>query len=474
MDEWILVFDTETTGVGPDYKNILSYEKANELSKKLAAGIGWTDSINPEDFMIKTDIVIPDFRFIKYEIKQYFWELFGKHSGVYGIDKLVSGYLDKEIEGTLIQLFEKHNKRLDRQLWQKIKRNIRDLLEKYRDIPNFVLWDRSRTYIAQLSYIMYNLRTNKYELYNKFITDIPDEVISYLMDPSRIAKTEEEYDANPSRYTHPISVRTLQKMFEESDPSKRATISDAIEEFIRNVARARVVVAHNAEFDRRLIFCELSRKREKSPESHLFDEFLAAQEKMYCTMCISREIAYIDTKLLKGSQSRVPYFEKERVVTESGDSRLSDVKRMKYPALWEVYDRMFGYPPDESALHDALVDVVVCLRVFYRLWMTGNQTEPVNFNVCGRGDPDIYGKDVGGEISTYIDGITPEGIDPQGNYNPAQGLGLCFTEGKPYDRIPKTTVLAWDHEESSRERIGGKRQTKKNRKTKRKSNTKKR
>jgi len=472
MDDWVLVFDTETTGVGPDYKNILDYENTNILSKKLASGIGWTDPINLEDFIIKADTVIPDFRFIKYETKQYFWELFAQHPGLSGIDKLLTGYLDKEIQDMLIQLFEKHNKRLDRQLWQKIKINIRDLLEKYRDIPNFVLWDRSRTYIAQLSYIMYNLRTNEYEFYNKFITDIPDEVVSYLLDPNRIAKTEQEYDANPGKYTHPISVRTLQKMFEEKDPSKRSTISEAIDEFIRNVGRAKVIVAHNAEFDRRLIFCEISRMRD---DSQLFNEFLAAQEKMYCTMCISREIAHIDTKLVKGSPTRVAYFEKERISLESGDSRLTDVKRMKYPALWEVYDRMFGYPPDESALHDAVVDVVVCLRVFYRLFMTGNQIEPVNFNVCGRGDPDIYGKDVGGEISEYIDSITPEGIDPQGNYNPAQGLGLCFTEGKPYDRIPKMQVISWDHEdESSREMIGGKHRTKKNYKKRRNSKTKRR
>lgn len=167
-------------------------------------------------------------------------------------------------------------------------------------------------------------------------------------------------------------------------------------------------------------------------------------------MCVAKDIVRIDTKILKEGEisRRIPYIEKRKIYPNGPKGRyeFQEVAAIKSPALWEVYDRMFGYPPDDSALHDALVDVVVCLRVFYRLWMTGNTSPdgPINILVCGYGEPDIYGKDVGGKISEYIDIITPPGIDPEGNFNPALGLGACVVEGRPYMRIPGQKVLTWE------------------------------
>ena len=48
---------------------------------------------------------------------------------------------------------------------------------------------------------------------------------------------------------------------------------------------------------------------------------------------------------------------------------------------------MFGYAPIETALHNALIDVVACLRVFYRLWSQGVRWEPFSKDiaVCGIG-----------------------------------------------------------------------------------------
>ena len=372
--EWVLVFDTETTGVGPDYKRMFNYAVANKIDEDLMRGELWFQ--------------------------------------------------------------EQPNKK-----------------------TNISLWDDSRTYIAQLSYIMYNLKTNEYKLFNKFITDIPNEAIQYLLDRSRVPLDEEGelsdevYATNPGLYTHPISVRTLFKMRDPKTPSEnKAKIFDAISEFMRDVEKSQIVTAHNAAFDRRLVFSELARLKMKNPSSKMFELFKENQHKMYCTMCMSREIAHIDTKIVKGAPSRVLYVEKRRVYPQ-GSSRyeLLQVPSIKYPALWEVYDRMFGYPLIEELMHDALNDVVACLRVFYRLWMTGNHVEPVNLMICGSGDPDIYGMDslTGGEITARINSITPPGINPQGNFNPTKGLGLCFMEGKPYARIPKRDIYTWEQLERS-------------------------
>lgn len=366
MSDWILVFDTETTGVGPNYRKLMTWAAANELSNQLASGLKWNENI---------------------------------------------------------------------ELWR-------------------------GTHIAQLSYIMYNLRTNEYKIFNKYISDIDPALIEYLLDPKRIS------------YTHPITVATLQKSL-KADESEKATIGEAMLEFMSDLKMCQVAAAHNAVFDRQLVFCELAR----FADSQLFNDFVSQQNKMYCTMCIAKDIAHIDTKIFNGE--RIPYMEKVKkfATPESKRYDLVDEPAIKSPALWEVYDRLFGYPPDESSLHDAIVDVIVCLRVFYRLWMTGNTnlTQPLNLLVCGSGEPDIYRKDVetGGQITRYINSITPQGIDPQGNFDPAQGLGMCFVEGKPYSRIPGQAVLPWEQLADSEENqqimsgSGRKRKTKKINKTKR-------
>jgi DNA polymerase III epsilon subunit-like protein len=357
-DEWVLVFDTETTGIGPDYRKLLGYNGAKKMDDSLMIGLKWEENIG--------------------------------------------------------------------------------------------LWNESKTYIAQLSYIMYNLRTNEYTLFNKFITDIPNTIVDYLLEKaprdSEGEISQEVYETNPKAYTHPISARTLEKMRDPSTPlENKSTIYEAIREFIADVTKSSVITAHNAAFDRRLIFSELERIKLMDPL--LFEKFLNAQNKMYCTMCMSKEIAHIDTKVVKGEIKRMPYFEKEKVYPNPKSTRYEfvEIPSIKSPALWEVYDRMFGYPLIEELMHDALNDVVACLRVFYRLWMTGNREEPVNPMICGRGAPDIYGMDslTGGEITARINSITPPGIDAAGNFR-EDGLGSCFVEGKPYSRMPKTAVLTWE------------------------------
>lgn len=356
--EWVLVFDTETTGIGPDYRKLLGYNGAKKMDDMLMNGSKWEENVG--------------------------------------------------------------------------------------------LWNESKTYIAQLSYIMYNLKTNEYKLFNKFITDIPSDAVDYLLERApRNAEGEisdKVYETNPNAYTHPISARTLEKMRDLSTPPEnKSTIYEAVVEFIADVTKSSVITAHNAAFDRRLVFYELTRIKPMDPL--LFDKFLEAQGKMYCTMCMSKEIAHIDTKVVKGEMKRMPYFEKEKVYPNPKSTRYEflEIPAIKSPALWEVYDRMFGYPLIEELMHDALNDVVACLRVFYRLWMTGNREGPVNPMICGRGAPDIYGMDslTGGEITARINSITPSGIDAAGNFR-EDGLGSCFVEGKPYSRMPKMAVLSWE------------------------------
>ena len=358
-EEWIMVFDTETTGLGPDYKTITgSWKGADDMSYHLAKGDGW----------------------------------------------------EEEIEN----------------------------------------WNKSKTYIAQLSYIMYETKSNKYEIYNKFISDIPAAAFAEMTsdekappaDYNKLPKSEKD------KYTHPITWATLKKGLEEG--SEKTTMKEALEKFVTDFNRSKKAAAHNANYDRTLLFAEAARLRATDPStSRLFDDLRTNRDKFFCTLCATKKLAHIDTKI-QGS-ARIPFSAKFP-------------NSVKPPALWEVYDRMFGYPPDESALHDALVDVVVCLRVFYRLWMSGirdSKCQAANISICGRGEPDMYGKDVDGKITDYIKQITPAGIDPEGNFDPATGLSACYTEGSRYSRLPGDKVSKWDSVSGgfSMKRRGGKRKT---------------
>jgi hypothetical protein len=39
--------------------------------------------------------------------------------------------------------------------------------------------------------------------------------------------------------------------------------------------------------------------------------------------------------------------------------------KIKSPKLIEAYKHFFGYEPNPQAMHDAIIDAVICLRVFF-------------------------------------------------------------------------------------------------------------
>lgn len=322
-NHWIMCFDTETTGIGPDYKGV-KYANKQTLLSDLAKGVHW-----------------------------------------------------------------------DR---------------------NVAAWITSETYIAQLSYCVFNTKTNEMKKFNKYISDIPAEVVrSKKEDPK----------------THPIIIATIEAS-ERASPEDKTTLMDSLQEFHADFMRSAVVVAHNADFDQRMIFFELYRRfRESAPARKIYTDIKKHIDKYLCTMCMYKDIVKINTKIAGVTSTRIPYTEKKYV-----DRALVERKSIKVPALWEVYDKLFGYPPDASALHDSMIDVIVLLRVFYRYWMVSPKPTPT---LCGRGEPDIYGKHV--EIDEYINMITPIGIEPSGNFE-NDGLQNCYGEldasgfpKEPYSRI---------------------------------------
>jgi len=85
----------------------------------------------------------------------------------------------------------------------------------------------------------------------------------------------------------------------------------------------------------------------------------------------------------------------------------------KMPKLNALYTHLFGYAPDESKLHDALMDVVICMRCFYKI----------------RYDVDLCQQNLDPTIAGYIELMSPEG------YKCGEGPALLPTQKKALTAI---------------------------------------
>ena len=209
--------------------------------------------------------------------------------------------------------------------------------------------------IIQLSYILYDTEhPEDAKIFNKYI-DVPDDVTI----------TEE------SAAVHHITKESIAAV----DSINRAKIYDALDEFMDDVERSDIVVGHNVQFDRKMVIAELTRVSKKHKLHQI--EKMMDDSNFVCTMqrtqpvCnLKRELSHVDKKT---GEVKVFY-------------------KVKPPKLMESYKHYFGYEPNSEALHDALIDVVVCLRVYC-------MSLEDSFDVCGTNPI----------ITDYIMRISPPG-----------------------------------------------------------------
>jgi DNA polymerase III epsilon subunit-like protein len=249
-----------------------------------------------------------------------------------------------------------------------------ELLQNYKD---------SWPYIVQLSYIFFDTKNNE-----TIVKDI------YINLPERF--TTEEYLSQAHKITKMAIESGLQNMESRLDMDK------ALNEFIDYFNNADVVTGHNVTFDMNMLLAECARTEQKD----LFDILISSRYKFYCTAC--KAINSVKICYTYNCNKNPPIY--------------------KMPRLNQAYFRMYGYAPKEEALHNALIDVVACLRVFYRLCFQGlhfdeNQEVPV----CGIGEPDIYFilRDLNpiNPIVKIINEFTPDEINPEGLGE--TGLKIC-------------------------------------------------
>lgn len=122
------------------------------------------------------------------------------------------------------------------------------------------------------------------------------------------------------------------------------TIDEVLRKFMEYFRKADIVVAHNLRFDRNIMLCEMDRLRKKNilDYEHFIVE-LYHNKKEYCTSNFGGDVC----KIIAVNKLGNFYY--------------------KMPKLKYLYEYLFHYAPEEDKLHDALIDVIVCFRCFYKL-----------------------------------------------------------------------------------------------------------
>ena len=194
--------------------------------------------------------------------------------------------------------------------------------------------------IIQLAYILYDTdNPSNSKIFNKYI-DIPESINI----------------SSESQKIHGISKEKITSMGSFS----KAYIEDTLNEFMDDFIEADIVVGHNVDFDRRMIVAELLRLSKEKNMPHIKE--IMKDENFECTQEITTPICNLKVKLqYVDPKTKIPKY----------------IYKIKSTKLIEAYEHYFGYKPAGEHMHDAIIDVVVCLRV-YGMSFPGEQA----FDVC--------------------------------------------------------------------------------------------
>lgn len=172
---------------------------------------------------------------------------------------------------------------------------------------------QSWPYIIQLSYILYDLDSNKICVSHDHIIKIPKNV----------NLTEKSVSM------HGITM--------EKSQNEGISIDLALELFNICLNEANFIVAHNIEFDKKIIRVECLRNS---------IPFCVSDEKHieYCTMKKSINLCNLKSKYQNYHDNSF---------------------KLKYPTLSELHFKLFKCNP--IGVHNSFVDILICLRCFYKL-----------------------------------------------------------------------------------------------------------
>jgi DNA polymerase III epsilon subunit-like protein len=198
--------------------------------------------------------------------------------------------------------------------------------------------EKDYPYAIQLSYILYDNVTNKAKVVNEMIR-LPDGIditeSSYLIHKISLDMTQGKTRKIKSRKTRRYRY------------DYNYTIDKVLQKFMTDFQKADVVVSHNVQFDKNMILVEMDRLRKIPHDKYIiFNDYIQEiyySKKFYCTALNGKSV----WKNIGTNCKGIAYY--------------------KIPKLSILYQTLFGVLPNEEKLHDALYDVVICIRCFYMM-----------------------------------------------------------------------------------------------------------
>ena len=314
--------------------------------------------------------------------------------------------------------------------WNEKNANDTKLLQYNDTFQTASMWDKMLPQwpsIIQLSYIIYDTEnTENAKIFNKYINIRDDVVIS-----------------DSSFTIHHIN----REKIAQQPAEKKALITDAVGEFMNDIMNSdvKIVVGHNVQFDRKMIISEILRLKKQSalPDVEQQLQFLMNDKNFTCTMDTTAPVCNI--------QMAIKYKDKK-----TGEDKV--FYKVKSPKLIEAYQYYFGYEPSGEALHDALIDVIICLRVFIKY--------KYNEDVCGKNEV----------VTDYIKKISPEGYVCKLDRENLDIENIKLEMIDPFNNEPSTTITNSDatSDATSDVTTKTKRKTKRGGKKNKKTKTKRR
>jgi DNA polymerase III epsilon subunit-like protein len=168
-------------------------------------------------------------------------------------------------------------------------------------------------HIVQIGFVLYETETG--------------EVISYRDDIIKIGNSVELTDESVE----------IHKITREITKDKGVSLRESIGKFNEALCEAHVIVAHNLEFDKKMIMVECIRLGENN-----YFNINGVPRPEFCTMQRSIDICKI-----------------EKVNPRTGKTYF------KWPRLSELYEHLFCETP--KGCHNAVADVIFCLRCYVKI-----------------------------------------------------------------------------------------------------------
>lgn len=147
-------------------------------------------------------------------------------------------------------------------------------------------------------------------------------------DENRNQTDAQSFIIKPEGYEIPYEAERIHKITTERAQEEGVDLKGVLKQFAEAVSSARYIIAHNMNFDSKVVGAEFHRK---SIDHQLFSS------ELYCTM---QEGTYYCKLPGKGG-------------------------RFKWPTLMELHVKLFG--ERFSNAHDAMVDTQVCAKCFFKL-----------------------------------------------------------------------------------------------------------